>query len=75
MSSGIDKSRLSNDVGRAPSTVRQDEPAIELFEYFLTEILSLQSLSAIDRAELDEDMENIMTGYSMYWCWSASSKD
>ena len=66
MSSGIDKSRLSNDVGRAPSTAKQDEPAIELFNYFLTEILSLPSLSEIDRAELAEDMENIMTGYSMY---------
>lgn len=66
MSSGIDKSRLSKDVGRAPSTTKQDDPAIQLFEYFLTEILSLPPLSEINSSELDEDMENIMTGYSVY---------
>ena len=61
-------SLLSRDVGRAASTVDQDSPAISLFNYFLTEIMGLPPIEDMDLKSLEEDAENILTGYSNYIC-------
>lgn len=59
-------SALSNNVGRAPSTQNQDKAAITLFNYFLVEVLGSVSIDDMNTDDLEEDAENILTGYSLY---------
>ena len=59
---------LGRNVGRAPSTCEQDKPAIKLFNYFLMEILSLDPIDEMDRTQLSDELEDILTGYSLYLC-------
>ena len=59
-------SALSNDVGRAQATQNQDKAAITLFNYFLVEVLGSVSIDDMNTDDLEEDAENILTGYSLY---------
>ena len=59
---------LNSDMGRAPSTKKQDAPAIKLFNYFLCEILCLDPIDEIDIEQLKCEAEELITGYSMYLC-------
>ena len=57
---------MDRDMGRSESTISQDKPAIKFFNYFLTHILGLPTLDEMDVSDLSDDLENIITGYSIY---------
>ena len=66
MSATNNAAAMDRDMGRADSTISQDKPAIKLFNYFLTHILGLPTLDEMDVSDLSDDLENIITGYSIY---------
>ena len=68
MSATNNAAAMDRDMGRADSTISQDKPAIKLFNYFLTHILGLPTLNEMDVSDLSDDLENIITGYSIYLC-------
>ena len=57
---------LSLDVSRAPSTVKQDDPAMVLFDHYLVNVAGFVSLNEMARDDINEDVEGLLTGYSLW---------
>ena len=53
-------------MGRAGTTIRQDEPAFRLLNYFLVNILGSVPIDHKTTTDLEEEAEDILTGYSVY---------
>ena len=65
MSATNNAAAMDRDMGRADTPISQDKPAIKLFNYFLTHILGLQTFNEMDASDLSDDLDNIITGYSI----------
>jgi hypothetical protein len=57
---------LGRDISRAGSTKNQDKSAIALFDHYLVNVLGLVSIDDMKKEDLEEDVENMLTGYSLY---------